>query len=1030
MRNLKRALSLVLAAMMLIGMMVVGANAATKDFTDKDEIQNKEAVNVMVSLNVIAGKEDGSYFDPTGTLTRAEMAKLVTYVMNGGVEPVLGTKVTPTYSDIKGHWAEKYIEYCTSMGIIVGDGAGKFNPEGTLTASQCAKMLLTAMNYDANVFGFTGDSWEINTNREANSAGLYENLGGLSASAPISRDNACQMVYNAIQGTLMSRTWNQDMQTGDITEVYQPWTGHTLLTEKFNGNIYEGILVGTGKYNISVASKAGASTDGKFSFLKLKTNDGELYAPTSSDATIATMNCDDDLTDLMGQRVKVVAGKSGNIYGVFAMDAENTVINTVYGKLTAVDADTIKIDGTEYNISTGATLMLSESVNALSGYLPTTAVRSSAPVTAISYDGDGDIDLVLVTPISGANKVTYVSNTTFTAGTSYEKAKVIFPEELKKDDIVISYKNYFADKDEFEILQTVTGKVAASKGAEGAYTDVQVDGTWYSVAANVAGISSANNVSDAKVLARNSSYTLAIHNGYVLWSKLDVAGSKDIALVIGVAAGANVDRAWETKLLLADGTTKTVPAIDVTSESGATAKGSDKPIATFANINAGTTGGNVTTATNYSVRNASFVTYEINDNGVYELTQILSDSTADPNNTSNMAGYDNIAIASYGYDKDTKSLTNTNGSLGTKVDDTAVVFLQYVDNGVRKNKVISGAELNSMTNDFAANAIFLSNNTGLQAAQVVAISGAGMAPGVSATKSVGYVLTTPFTVTEGGTTYTQFNLWTENGLVENVKLKTGSVVKGDFISFDLDTDNFVTNMTKATETVAIVGYSDNAKSIRIANSGNSNYNGLNNLTDETKVIFVDSKNVAGIEGGEVSLATSPASGVYYSNAKVIWNAGADNSPGTADDEVEFICVDVANDKWDGATTTAISGAVTSATIKGLKDGMYTVDNVSGLTDTGSTGHNPAELRIFKFTAQGNAGETFTLTIKNSAGTSVYVETTGVMADTTGHFFVVNIEGNYNTSASTDNLSSNPGACTWEISGSTAGVVASGSITIS
>ena len=34
MRNLKRTLSLVLAAVMLVGMMVVGASAASSDFVD------------------------------------------------------------------------------------------------------------------------------------------------------------------------------------------------------------------------------------------------------------------------------------------------------------------------------------------------------------------------------------------------------------------------------------------------------------------------------------------------------------------------------------------------------------------------------------------------------------------------------------------------------------------------------------------------------------------------------------------------------------------------------------------------------------------------------------------------------------------------------------------------------------------------------------------------------------------------------------------------------------------------------------
>ena len=56
MRNLKRALSLVMAAAMLIGMMVISASAVSSDFTDNDEIDHKEAVNVMVTLNVIDGK--------------------------------------------------------------------------------------------------------------------------------------------------------------------------------------------------------------------------------------------------------------------------------------------------------------------------------------------------------------------------------------------------------------------------------------------------------------------------------------------------------------------------------------------------------------------------------------------------------------------------------------------------------------------------------------------------------------------------------------------------------------------------------------------------------------------------------------------------------------------------------------------------------------------------------------------------------------------------------------------------------------
>ena len=58
MRNLKRTLSLLLAAIMLIGMMVVGASAADvyDSFVDKDEIVNKDAVNLLTILDIIDRK--------------------------------------------------------------------------------------------------------------------------------------------------------------------------------------------------------------------------------------------------------------------------------------------------------------------------------------------------------------------------------------------------------------------------------------------------------------------------------------------------------------------------------------------------------------------------------------------------------------------------------------------------------------------------------------------------------------------------------------------------------------------------------------------------------------------------------------------------------------------------------------------------------------------------------------------------------------------------------------------------------------
>ena len=98
MRNLKRVLSLVMTVAMLIGLMVVSASAASTydNFTDKDEIVNQEAVNTLVSLGVLNGKEDGSYFAPADIVTRAEMAKIITVCLNGGNDPLLSSAVANT----------------------------------------------------------------------------------------------------------------------------------------------------------------------------------------------------------------------------------------------------------------------------------------------------------------------------------------------------------------------------------------------------------------------------------------------------------------------------------------------------------------------------------------------------------------------------------------------------------------------------------------------------------------------------------------------------------------------------------------------------------------------------------------------------------------------------------------------------------------------------------------------------------------------------------------------------------------------
>ena len=413
MRNLKRVLSLVMAMAMLVGMMMISASAVNyEDFTDADEIQHTEAVSVLTTLNVIAGKDDGSY-DPTGSLTRAEMAKIVAYVMNGGVEPNIGTKVTPTYSDIDGHWAESYIEYCTSMGIIAGDGAGRFNPEATLTASQTAKMFLTAMGYNAEVFGFVGNDWEINANRYANEAGLYNDLGGLIPSQPISRDAAAQMAYNAIQAYMMERDWSQDQTTGQITEGYRLSTTKTLLSERFGVVKVEGVVTAN-------EFTEGSSMEGKTTIAAISNSDevnGKITGLTFN-VTTGADELGKDVTMYVKPASSSTSATRATVLGSAIINSNNTIYSTT-GALVDDSSKsnditkTLKAQGLKFDDNNDVTLYVNYAATELDHPATTdlASLLNTKGVEAqyIDNNDDGIVDVV-VKVIKAFGKVTVYSD--------------------------------------------------------------------------------------------------------------------------------------------------------------------------------------------------------------------------------------------------------------------------------------------------------------------------------------------------------------------------------------------------------------------------------------------------------------------------------------------------------------------------------------------------------------------------------------------------------------------------------------------
>lgn len=202
MKNLKKVLALGLALVMLLGMMTVVSAAddkmTSKDLKDMDTVVNKAEVSLLVDLGVINGFEDFT-FRPTETVTRAQMAKMVFYVLMGNTDASVYGGSTSKFADARGHWAEGEINYLATPGVdvVAGDDLGKFNPNATVRVAEAAKMLLVAAGWDAEDRSYVGDGWSGAIMRDANKQGL---MAGVSQTAlqPMTRDNAAKMIFNAL----------------------------------------------------------------------------------------------------------------------------------------------------------------------------------------------------------------------------------------------------------------------------------------------------------------------------------------------------------------------------------------------------------------------------------------------------------------------------------------------------------------------------------------------------------------------------------------------------------------------------------------------------------------------------------------------------------------------------------------------------------------------------------------------------------------------------------------------------------------
>ena len=847
--HLKKVLALVLAFACAFTMF-----AGAASYSDKADIKATTAVDMLSSLGVIQGYEDGS-FKPNTTVTRAQMAKMIFTIMNGGNDNAKAYTSLPTkFTDLPtAAWAQGYVRYLQNTGIIAGKSVTKFAPNDTVTGLEAAKMVLVAAGYNAQKAGLTGAAWAQNTMKYGQLNNLFEDVDtDLNAALP--RQYAAQILYNALD---MERVvWSNDI------EDFKPATD--VKDDKTIGGKYMD-LVKTDAAQLTKVEK----TSGKDTY--------EIVVGGNKYDKVPT-----DVSALIGLKVKVLLREKANgntdVYGVYADDDSKVIATGTVGQLEDVtNSKKTKLNGTEYKLdSEPENLNVIEPNTNTSVKLSTleaaTAIdKVAGTVKLVDTDGNNKADTVVYTPAK-VGKITYAGSKSITISNGIGSNDVddydIYEGYAKDDWTVVTDKTYTASNDiAVAKIDVVTSKVASVKSSTP--KEVKINDSWYKIATGSV-------ADDTASVKSGSTYDFAIVGNYVVNAKETEAASTDVLVVTdyeSTSTGMQGTTTQKVKAYFLDGSSKTIEV-----EKLALTAGTDESDVDRASNNIDSDDVN------------KLYTYSTRSNGTYTLKAL---------GTGNKAGYESAVNLKSG------TITGSNKIDNFSISDDAVVFALYgsATNGVRHDvKVLTGKTVNDWKAGYGSQVAYATKKSnGIETVRVAVVVDSNKYSGAGSDYKYAYMTSDSYEGTNGedNDKTTVYEAWTGS---ENVTLKydgANGTTKhaGDVLIYTADGDKFI-NVETASDVdvvkVAITGIEkvkEGDVAVRLANGTSKTYS----MDEDCVYIAVNDDKQEGMEGSsldQISLAEEHTSGKYYANAWIVVEK-------TGDKNIMAIIYDADNNRLDG-----------------------------------------------------------------------------------------------------------------------------------
>ena len=478
--------------------------------------------------------DENGKFNPEAKVTRNEMAVVMCNLLDYTVASYKGTS---PFTDVP-EWAEPYVAACYTNGITSGYDKVTYGGNDTVTTGQAALMLLKALGYFQYSADF-GSDWLVETTKNGSTAGLFDGVA-TGAKEALTRNDVAQMVLNALEADLVKAEENgSDVQGGAIgisggKATYDSRTGTDSKYAKIDNTKVDG------KYTIQLGEDL---------------YDGDLVKADGADDDFGRPSVK---WTFENKEVGTYADDADTVYtsSVEKQDLYDLVGSDVYADLKSGDADfTVVVDGVDQDAKLSDYIVKNNDDDAGKD-----VIKKGATTEVFIDDDSNDVVIAVIN--------SYVAQVDGDYDKNDEELdlKALDGTELPADDTTLSaddfdYLDTYSDED--YVLVTVANKeiktIALAETVEGKVTgytqkkNVTVDGTKYEYSKNYT-----KAVDEEMKYDLNEAYTVVLDaNGYVVYS--DASDStEDYVYVAKLAETGGAKGNLEADAYFIDGTNEVI----------------------------------------------------------------------------------------------------------------------------------------------------------------------------------------------------------------------------------------------------------------------------------------------------------------------------------------------------------------------------------------------------------------------------------------------------------------------------------------